>query len=228
MAIVNLSGVSWSSISKVNGIAKASISKVSGIEAASGPPIQTATLSATKYVVYTAGNPSWTVAVNALSSIYSSTFNLAADASAVPGRTGTSYFNTRTNLQFNLSSYSAYTILSAKLKINVTTIDTSATPNEVYVLDLGGNTFSFPTTNDADYSLVYQQGNFDEYAYDSITTTGLHELGFSAAALTTANTYPTAYSMAILTYQDRNDTAPALNTFYSVYFDTPELEITYQ
>jgi len=226
MAITKLNNISWSSISKVDGIAKASISKVAGISA--GPPIQTATLSATKYAVYTAGNPSWTVAVNALSSIYSSTSNLGADAAAIPSRTGTSYFNTRTNLQFNLSSYSAYTILAAKLKLNVTTIDTSATPNEVYVLDLGGNTFSFPTPNDADYSLVYQQGNLDTYAYDSITTTGLYELGFSSTAITVANTYPTAYSMAILTYHDRNDTAPSLNTFYSVYFDTPELEITYQ
>jgi hypothetical protein len=118
--------------------------------------------------------------------------------------------------------------LAAKLKLNVTTIDTSATPNQIYVLDLGGSTFSFPTPNDSDYSLVYQQGNLDEYATDSITTTGLYELGFSSAAITVANTYPTAYSMAILTYHDRNDTAPSLNTFYSVYFDTPELEITYQ
>jgi hypothetical protein len=226
MAIVNLNGTSWSSISKVNGIAKASIAKVNGVSA--GPPIQTATLSATKYAVYTAGNPSWTVAVNAISSIYSSISNLAADASAVPGRTGTNYFNTRTNVQFNLSSYSAYTILSAKLKLNVTSIATSATPNQIYVLDLGGSTFSYPTPTDSDYSLVYQQGNLDEYATDTINNTGLYELGFSSAAITTANTYPSIYSMAILTYQDRNDTAPTLNTFYSVYFNTPELEITYQ
>ena len=226
MAIVNLNGTSWSSISKVNGIAKASIAKVSGVS--TGPPIQTATLSATKYAWYTAGNSSWTVAVNAFSSIVSGISNLVADASAVPGRTGTIYFNTRTNVQFDLSSYSAYTILSAKLKLNVTSITTSATPNQIYVLDLGGSTFSFSTPNDSDYSLVYQQGNLDEYATDTIDNTGLYELGFSSAAITTANTHPSAYSMAILTYHDRNDTAPALNTFYSVFFNTPELEITYQ
>jgi len=226
MSISKLNGTAWSSIVKVDGITKASIAKVAGISA--GPPIQTATLSATKYAVYTAGNPSWTVAVNALSSIVSSIFNLAADASAVPGRTGTNYFNTRTNVQFDLSSYSAYTILSAKLKLNVTSITTSATPNQIYVLDLGGSTFSFSTPNDSDYSLVYQQGNLDEYATDTIDNTGLYELGFSSAAINTANTHPSAYSMAILTYHDRNDTAPALNTFYSVYFDTPQLEITYQ
>jgi hypothetical protein len=221
--IIKINGVLLSSIDKIDGITKSSIVNVDGITTT-----QVATLSATKYAVYTAGNPSWTIAVNAISSIQSSIFNLAADASAVPGRTGTNYFNTRTNVQFNLSSYSAYTILSAKLKLNVTSITTSATPNQIYVLDLGGSTFSYPTPTDSDYSLVYQQGNLDEYATDTINNTGLYELGFSSAAITTANTYPSIYSMAILTYQDRNDTAPTLNTFYSVYFNTPELEITYQ
>ena len=226
MAITKISGVLWANLAKVGGIAKASITNIGG--ASAGPPIQDATLSATKYAVYTAGNPSWTAAVNAISSIYSSTFNLAADASAVRSRTGTNYFNTRTNVQFDLSSYSAYTILSATLKLNVTSITTSARPNQIYVLDLGGSTFSYPTPTDSDYSLVYQQGNLDEYATDSIDNTGEYELGFSSAAITTANTYPSIYSMAILTYQDRNDTAPTLNTSYSVYFNTPLLAITYQ
>lgn len=226
MAVVSISGVAYESISSIAGTSKASIASIGGAE--TGPPIQTATLSATKYAVYTAGNPSWTVAVNALSSIYSSTSNLGADASAVPSRTGTNYFNTRTNLQFDLSSYSAYTILGAKLKINVTTIDTSASPNKLHVLDLGGSTFSFPTTNDSDYSLVYQQGNRDEYVTDEVSTTGLYELALSSIAIDLANTHPTIYSMAILTFHDLNEVAPELNTFYSVYFDTPELEITYQ
>jgi hypothetical protein len=228
MSISKLNNVSWSSIVKVDGITKASIAKVAGISA--GPPIQTATLSATKYGYYTAVNTtSWTTVVNALSSINNSTTFLALSSGAYPARTGTSYTNTRINLQFNLSSYSAYTILSAKLKFNVNGIDTGATPNEVYVLDLGGNTFDFPTLNNANYSLVYQQGNLDEYATDTINNTGLYELGLSSAAITVANTHPSVYSMALLTYQDRNDTAPSLNTQYVISINgTPELEITYQ
>lgn len=227
MAIVNLNGVSWSSIVKVDGITKASIAKVSGVSA--GPPIQTATLSATKYGYYGTTSPTnFSQAVNALSSTYNGTTFMFIDSTVVPTRTGTMSVNARLNLQFNLSSYSAYTILSAKLKINVVGITTSATPNTVYVLDLGGNTFSFPTLNNADYSLVYQQGSLTQYATDTIDNTGLYELGLSSAAITVANTYPSVYSMALLTYHDRNDTSPSLNTGYSVQFDTPELEITYQ
>ena len=227
MPISKVNGIAWESITNYIGIAKASIAKVSGVEAVSGPPIQSATLSATKYATYVAGNPSWTVAVNAISGV-ARTNNLGVAAAALRGRTGTSYFNVRTNVQFDLSSYSAYTILSATLKLNVTYIDTSATPNEVYVLDLGGSTFSYPTPNNSDYSLVYQQGSLTEYAIGTIDSTGLTGVNFYEAAITEANTFPAAYSMAILTYQDRNDSAPSLNTFYDVGFNTPELEITYQ
>lgn len=227
MAIVNLSGVSWSSISKVNGIAKASIAKVNGVSA--GPPIQTATLSATKYGLYTAtSTTSWTLAVNAISSIYNSTSSLAIASSVSPTRTGTINVNTRVNLQFDLSSFSTSSILSASLKFDVNGITTTALPNEVFVLDLG-DTFDFPTLNNANYSLVYQSGSITQYATDTISTTGVFNLNFNATALATASTYPAAYSMAVLTYHDRNDTAPGLNEQYSFGFNgTPELEITYQ
>jgi hypothetical protein len=43
MAIVNLSGVSWSSISKVNGITKSSISNIGGAPVSSGPTCTTVT-----------------------------------------------------------------------------------------------------------------------------------------------------------------------------------------
>jgi hypothetical protein len=227
MSISKLNNVSWSSIVKIDGIAKASIAKVSGISA--GPPIQTATLSATKYGYYGTSSPtSFTLAVNALSSSFNGTTFMFIDSTVVPSRTGANYFNARANLQFDLSGYSAYTILSAKLKIDVIGCTTSATPNTVYVLDLGGNTFSFSTLNNADYSLVYQQGNLDEYATDTINNTGLYELGLSSTAITVANTHPSVYSMALLTYHDRNDSAPSLNTGYTVQFNTPQLEITYQ
>jgi len=224
--IKRVNGILWEDIITISGVSAASVISMSGAPAP--PPIQFATLSATKYAVYTAGNPSWTIAVNAISSIVSSTSSLAADAAAVPGRTGTNFFNTRTNVQFDLSSYSTSSILSASLKLNVTYIDTSATPNEIFVLDLGGSTFSFPTPTNSDYSLVYQSGSITEYATDTVSTTGTFNLIFNAEALATASTYPAAYSMAILTYQDLNDTAPSVSTFYSVLFDTPELEITYQ
>lgn len=227
--------MSWSSIVKVDGIAKASIEKVSGVEAVSGPPIQTATLSATKYGQYNAtSTTSWTLAVNALSSNSTTNTNVSLNSQVAPSRTGTSYFVSRANLQFDLSSYSTSSILSAKLLLDVNGITTTATPNEVYVLDLGGATFDFPTLNNADYSLVYQSGSLTEYATGTINTTGLHELNFSTAAITEANTYPAAYSMALLTYHDRNDTAPSLNDRYQVAIQTtspyqpPELEITYQ
>jgi hypothetical protein len=225
--IKNVYGILWGDIVAITGASAASVISMSGAPAP--PPTQTATLSATKYGLYTAtSTTSWTLAVNALSSSTNATSSLAIASEVAPTRTGTINVNTRINLQFDLSSYSTSSILSASLKLDVNAITTTATPNEVYVLDLG-DTFDFPTLNNGDYSLVYQSGSLTEYATDTISTTGLYELGFSAAAITTANTYPSAYSMALLTYHDRNDTAPASNTQYLVSFtSTPELEITYQ
>jgi uncharacterized membrane protein YoaK (UPF0700 family) len=83
MPISKINSVLWSSLSKVNGIAKASIVKVNGISA--GPPIQTATLSATKYGLYTAlSTTSWTLVVNAASSINNSTSSLSINSQVVP------------------------------------------------------------------------------------------------------------------------------------------------
>ena len=220
MAITSISGVSWSSISNVNGIAKASISSIGGAPAGP-PPSQTAILSATKYGQYNATSPiSWTLAVNALSSYSNSTYVLTLNSNVAPSRTGTSYTVGRANLQFDLSSYSTSSILSAKLLLDVISVISPASPNEVYVLDLGGATFNFPTLNNADYSLVYQSGSLIEYATDTINSAGLYELNFSAAAITEANTFPAAYSMALLTYHDRNDTAPSLNDRYQVAIQT--------
>ena len=218
-----ISGVLWANLAKVSGIAKASISKVNGIKTT-----QTATLSATKHGYYTAqSTTSWTTVVNAASSIYNSTTFLGLASGAYPARTGTTYSNIRINLQYDLSSFSTSSIVSAKLVFDVAGITTTATPNEVFVLDLG-DTFDFPTLNNANYSLVYQSGSLTEYATNTIDNTGLYELQFNATALATASTYPAAYSMALLTYQDRNDTSPSLNTQYSISISTPELEITYQ
>jgi hypothetical protein len=226
--IKNVYGILWEDIVTITGVSAASVISMSGAPAP--PPIQTATLSATKYGLYTAtSNTSWTLAVNAISSISNQTMSLVIDSLVTPSRTGTLYVNTRVNLQFDLSSYSTSSILSASLKLDVNTIETTATPNEVFVLDLGGDTFDFPTLNNADYSLVYQSGSLTEYATDTISTTGTFNLNFNATALATASTYPAAYSMALLTYHDRNDTAPALNDRYLVSFtSTPELEITFQ
>ena len=228
MAITKLSGVLWANLAKVGGIAKASIVKVNGISA--GPPIQTATLSATKYGLYTAlSTTSWTLVVNAASSINNSTSSLAINSQVAPTRTGTNYINTRVNLQFDLSSFSTSSILSASLKLDVSGITTTApSQNKAFVLDLG-DTFNFPTLNNANYSLYLQSGSLTGYATDTIYTTGLYELNFSAAAITEANTFPAAYSMALLTYHDAKDTAPSLTQQYSLYFNgTPELEITFQ
>ena len=228
MAITKISGVLWANLAKVGGIAKASIAKVNGVSA--GPPIQTATLSARKYGLYTAtSTTSWTLAVNAISSISNQTISLAIASQVAPTRTGTINVNTRVNLEFDLSSFSTSSILSASLKLDVGSITTTATPNQVFVLDLGGATFNFPTLNNADYSLVYQSGSITQYATDTISTTGVFNLNFNATALATASTYPAAYSMALLTYHDRNDTAPGLNDQYYVGFNsTPELEIKFQ
>jgi hypothetical protein len=227
MPISKINSVLWSSLSKVNGIAKASIAKISGVSA--GPPIQTATLSATKYGLYTAlSTTSWAIAINAISSVNNSTTSLAIGSEVAVTRTGTNYINTRVNLQFDLSSFSTSSILGASLTLDVSGITTTAIPNEVYVLDLG-NTFDFPTLNNTNYSLVYQQGSLTEYATDTIDNTGLYELQFNATALATASTYPAAYSMALITYQDRQDEPPGSNEQYVLYFNgIPELEITYQ
>ena len=213
-----------SSIDKINGIAKSSIVYVNGITTT-----QVAILSATKYGRYTAtSNTSWTLAVNAASSTVNSTSSLAINSQVSPTRTGTININTRINLQYDLSSFSTSSILSASLIFNVGGITTTATPNEVFVLDLG-DTFDFPTLNNANYSLYIQSGSNTEYATDTVSTTGPFSLNFNATALATANTYPAAYSMAVLTYHDRNDIAPGLNDQYLVGFqNTPELEITFQ
>jgi hypothetical protein len=202
-SITKINGVLLNSIDKINGIAKSSIvSKVNGIKTTQ----VTATLSATKYGLYTAtSTTSWTVVINAASSVNNSTSSLSIGSGVFPSRTGTTYVNTRVNLQFDLSSFSTSSILSAKLIFDVNGITTTATPNEVFVLDLGGDTFDFPTLNNANYSLVYQSGSLTEYATNTIDNTGLYELQFNATALATASTYPAAYSMALLTYQDRQD-----------------------
>jgi hypothetical protein len=167
-----------------------------------------------------------------ISSNFNSTslYSLVINSQVHPTRTGISNINTRINLQFDLSSYSAYTILSASLKLDVSSINTTATPNEVFVLDLGGATFDFPTLNNTDYSLVYQSGSGTEYATDTVSTTGIFNLNFNATALATASTYPAAYSMALLTYQDRQDVSPGSYNQYTIVMSgsTPELEITYQ
>jgi len=236
MSISKLNNISWSSIVKVDGIAKASIAKVSG---ESTVAIQTATLSATKYAWYIVENTSWSLAVNEISAgnVYSSSLNI--NSSVIPTKGFSLYHNHRMNLQFDLSSYSTSSILSATLLLDVNSITTTATPNQVYVLDLGGATFIFPipspfdpsgyTAARANYSLVYQSGSLTEYATDTINNTGLHELNFSAAAITTANTHPSVYSMALLTYHDRNDIAPSLYNQYLVQLGSiPQLKITYQ
>jgi hypothetical protein len=224
--IKNVCGILWEDIVAIAGASAASVISMSGAPAP--PPIQTATLSATKYGLYTAiSTTSWTLAVNAASSTANATSSLAINSQVSPTRTGTINANTRINLQFDLSSYSTSSILNAKLTLDVGGITTTATPNEVFVLDLG-NTFDFPTLNNANYSLYIQSGSFTEYATDTISTTGLYELGFSAAAITTANTYPSAYSMALLTYFDRNDIAPNINDQYLLAFNsTPELIIAF-
>jgi hypothetical protein len=222
--IIKINGVSLNSIDKINGIAKSSIAYVDGIITT-----QVATLSATKYGLYTAiSTTSWTLAVNAASSTANSTSSLAINSQVSPTRTGTINNNTRINLQFDLSSFSTSSILSASLLLDVGGITTTATPNEVFVLDLG-DTFDFPTLNNANYSLYIQSGSLTEYATNTIDGTGLYALQFNATALATASTYPAAYSMALLTYHDRNDIAPGLNDQYLVAFNgTPELQIIFQ
>ncbi len=237
MSISKLNNISWSSIVKVDGIAKASIAKVSG---ESTVAIQTATLSATKYAWYIGTNnslsTSWSTAVYSIASGNHYSSSLGINSSVIPGKGFSTYYNQRTNLQFDLSSYSTSSILSATLLLDVNSITTTATPNQVYVLDLGGATFDFPVPYpivdydmSTNYSLVYQSGSLTEYATDTINNTGLHELNFSAAAITTANTHPSVYSMALLTYHDRNDIAPSLYNQYLVQLGSiPQLKITYQ
>ena len=214
-----------SSIDKINGIAKSSIGYVDGIIA-----YQVATLSATKYGLYSAtSTTSWTLAVNAASSTVNSTSSLAINSQVSPTRTGTININTRINLQYDLSSFSTSSILSASLILDVSSVTTTALPNEVFVLDLG-DTFDFPTLNNANYSLYIQSGSLTEYATNTIDNTGLYELQFNATALATASTYPAAYSMALLTYHDRNDIAPGPGSSqYAVSFNNiPELEIKFK
>ena len=237
MAITKISGVPWANLTKVSGIAKASIAKVAG---ESTVAIQTATLSATKYAWYIGSNnsqnTSWSTAVNIIPAGNHYPSSLGINSSVIPGKGFSFYYNQRTNLQFDLSSYSTSSILSATLLLDVNSITTTATPNQVYVLDLGGATFDFPVpypmtdyNMSTNYSLVYQSGSLTEYATDIIDNTGLYELGFSSAAITTANTHPSVYSMALLTYHDRNDIAPSLYSQYLVQLGSiPQLKITYQ
>jgi hypothetical protein len=118
-----------------------------------------------------------------------------------------------------------------RLKLDVSGITTTIPyQNKAYVLDLG-DTFDFPTLNNANYSLVYfNQGSLTEYATDTIDHyRNILTYNFDATALATANTYPAAYSMALITYQDRQDEPPGSNEQYVLYFNgIPELEITYQ
>ena len=230
--IKRVNGILWEDIKVINSIGVKDIMvSMSGAPAPPPtPPPSTATLSATKYGRYTAtSNTSWTLAVNAASSIANSTSTLSISSGVFPSRAGTTYANTRVNLQFDLSSFSTSSILSATLKLDVSSITTTApSQNKAFVLDLG-DTFDFPTLNNANYSLYLQSGSLTEYATDTIYTTGTFYLNFDATALATANTYPAAYSMALLTYHDVKDTAPGLNQQYSLYFNgTPELVITYQ
>jgi hypothetical protein len=167
--------------------------------------------------LYTAASTiDWSLAVNSISSVSNSTSSLSINSQVHPTRTGTNNINTRVNLQFDLSSFSTSSILSASLLLDVNGINTTATPNEVFVLDLGGATFDFPTLNNTNYSLVYQSGSLTEYATDTVSTTGIFNLNFNATALATASTYPAAYSMALLTYQDRQDVSPGSYNQYII------------
>ena len=226
--IKRVNGILWEDINTISGISAASVISMSGAPAP--PPIQFATLSATKYGSYTKTfTNSWTIAVNSISSNFNSTSSLEINSQVHPTRTGINNINTRINLQFDLSSFSTSSILSATLKLDVSSITTTApSQNKAFVLDLG-DTFDFPTLNNANYSLYLQSGSLTEYATDTIYTTGTFYLNFDATALATANTYPAAYSMALLTYHDVKDTAPGLNQQYSLSLQNiPELVITYQ
>lgn len=228
MSISKLNGTAWSSIVKVDGITKASIAKVAGISA--GPSIQYATLNATKYATYDKySTTSWAIAVGSISSDNSQTSNLYINSQVFPTRTGTGYLNSRTNVQFDLSSYSAYTILSMTLTVNVTGITVNDVQSKFFAMDLGGNTFSFPTTANSDYSIYKQSGNITAYIDgEGIDSTGEWELPMTATAVTTANTFPSAFSMALVTKYDKDEAEPNLNAQYYVVFDAPKLNIAYQ
>jgi hypothetical protein len=233
MALTKLNGISWSSISKVNGIAKVSISKVSGIEATPPPPIQYADLNVTKYGTYindeaTFSGGSWSTTVDAIASDYSYASSLAIGAGTIIGRVGTFWTVARTNIQFDLSPYSAYNILDLKLYIDVVGTTTTANDTTFLVMGLGGYTFSFPTLNNNDYSLYRQYGENTIYGSKNIDSITPYEIGMNDA-LGIANTHPSNFSMALTTQYDQTSTAPpGPNTNYSVNFNSPILKITYQ
>jgi hypothetical protein len=233
MAIVNLSGVSWSSISKVNGIAKASIPKVNGVSTIPPAPIQYADLNATKYATYINDEnnffspSSFFITSNAISSDYSYSSSTSISATTLVGRF-TSWNVARTNIEFDLSPYSAYNILDLKLYIDPTGITATASDTTFLVMGLGGYTFSFPTLNNNDYSLYKQYGENTIYGSENIDSIIPYEIGINDA-LSIANTYPINFSMALTTQYDQTSTAPpGSNSTYSVNFNRPILKITYQ
>jgi hypothetical protein len=231
MALTKLNGVSWSSISKVNGIAKASISKVSGIEATPPPPIQYATLNVTKYGTYinddaTFSGGSWSTTVDAISSDYSYASSLGLSSAVFVGRSFTSYNNARVNLQFDLSSFVGYTILALSLTLNVTGITTNST-NRVFVMSTQGNTFSYPTLNNVDYSLYRQYGEGGVYGTEEITDLVQYNISLTDS-LGFANLHPSAFPMTLVTAYDKDTIEPSANTSYQVYFSAPTLNVTYQ
>lgn len=227
MSISKLNNVSWSSIVKVDGITKASIAKVAGVT--TGPPIQYATLNATKYATYSkSSTTSWAIAIGSLSSDTSQTVSLAINSQTAVGRTSTVYNNARTNIQYDLSSYSAYTILSMKLIVNVTGLTVNNTTPALYATDLSGNTFSYPTTANSDYSIYKQSGAGKIYVNDIVDAMMQYELTMTSVALDFANTFPSAFSMALVTRNDFLEVEPNLNTQYYLGFDVPQLYIEYQ
>ena len=233
MAITKLSGVSWSSIVKVDGIAKASIAKVSGVTATPPAPIQYANLSLTKSGIYVQDTSnvygeSFSTAANAISSDYSyETPWFQITAGTVVGRFSINWVVSRANIGFDLSPYSAYTILDMKLSINVTNVITTAGDSTFLIMGLGGYTFSYPTLNNNDYSLYKQYGGDTIYGVGTVASIGSYEIGINNA-LGFANTHPSNFSMTLTTQYDRTDVAPPSNTFYTPSFDPPVLKITYQ
>ena len=231
MAITKLNNISWSSISKVDGIAKASISKVSGIEAVSGPPIQYVDLNATKYGTYNKySTVDWDNAINSINADSTQTVGLNVTSAAYTLRSGgTGYTNTRTYVEFDLSSLNSYTILTLALNINVIAI-TTAGMNTLAVMDAGqpSTTISYPTLATSDYSVYTQQGNLSMYGVEEVDSINEYNIGLDLNELVISSPYPSSLLMAMISKYDANATAPSVGDQYSAIFDTPVLKVSYQ
>lgn len=229
MAITKLNNISWSSISKVDGIAKASISKVSGISA--GPPIQYATLDATKYGTYNKYSTiDWDNAINSISADSTQTTGLNVTSAANALRSGgTGYTNNRTYVEFDLSSLNSYTILTLALNINVTGI-TTAGFDAIAVMDAGqpSTTISYPTLATSDYSIYTQQGNLSTYGFENVDSINEYNIGLDLTYLVISSPYPSSLLMAMISKFDVDGTAPSVGQQYTAIFDTPTLKVSYQ